>query len=634
MRELFTSGCLLLLCCIEGMIGEDHRTVLFHGRGRKNWALGKRTHQSSTFNLFFYSKHAVDGSLSNDGMTFFSCMHTKFERHPWWIVDLQVTIRVKEVYIMNRGDCCGKRLKHFHIDVHKGNFARLRLVGLCHYQSEPLKTGIAKNFRCPYDLIGQFVRLWIDSYDEALNVCEVEVYGSMYIHSNDPSDGSWALNMPAWQSTLENGYKAVDGNYNNMWVGDSCSHTRGGDKRPYWQVDLLQMLIITSVKLYNRKDCCGDRLHDFRIDVYARTNNKDPHKCNEQKGSPMGLSRKYKCFQDLLGRIVRVTKTKILGKHDVLTLCEVEVFGWKLVSDPEYLKSRDNFAIGQRVWQSAGTVSAKKAVDGNLHNNDAGGTCSLAESNSGGSTWWKVMVGTMYVEAILLVFRVDCCENQAPTLQVWVDRKVLCGRQREWYKKGAAVGYPCPPNTLGHYVLIMKGPGTFPHDFLALCEVEVYGNKEDKNWALGAKASVLYLTAGGKQVGQPHDAPQATDGDFSNSYSENVCPVHTGYYFFTLVVDLDASLYVDRVVYQTAVGHTFTMRKVNVWLVNTLLKFTNKHACNRVPGTTGAGQYVTVKCKGYRLDLLASRVMLKNTLRGQPMLICEVEVYGKFAYFV
>ncbi|XP_041364169.1 fucolectin-1-like [Gigantopelta aegis] len=105
MRELFTCGCLLLLCCIKGIIGED--PVLFHGRGRKNWALRRRTYVSTTYSHLFVSSNAVDGRLSNDAVKSHSCIHTTFERQPWWIVDLGKIIRVKEVYIMNRGDCCG-----------------------------------------------------------------------------------------------------------------------------------------------------------------------------------------------------------------------------------------------------------------------------------------------------------------------------------------------------------------------------------------------------------------------------------------------------------------------------------------------------------------------------------------------
>ncbi|XP_041361395.1 uncharacterized protein LOC121377464 isoform X1 [Gigantopelta aegis] len=418
MRELFTCGCLLLLCCIKEIIGVDPRSVLFHGRERENWAWAKPTCQSSTLGYsWFRSSHAVDGSLAND-VKFRSCTHTRVQTHAWWIVDLIETIRVKEVFIMNRGDCCGNRTRNFHIDVHKGNISALQLVGLCHYQSEPLKSGMAKSFRCPYELIGHFVRLWIDYGNVALSVCEIEVYGARY--RQYPRDGQWALNMPASQSTrlanvsnASNASNAVDGNYNNTFSAGSCSHTEYGDMKPWWQVDLLQMLIVTSVKLYNRGDLGEDRLHDFQIDVLAHANDTDPQKCNEQTGSPMGHSFKYKCLQHLLGRIVRVTKTIVNGNLDVLSLCEVEVYGNKLVSDPEYLKSRDNIALFYQQWQSAGPDTGARAVDGNMVNNAAAGSCSMATRDDRGSTWWKVHFGWLYIEAVLIVFRVDCCENQA-----------------------------------------------------------------------------------------------------------------------------------------------------------------------------------------------------------------------------
>ncbi|XP_041361397.1 uncharacterized protein LOC121377464 isoform X2 [Gigantopelta aegis] len=344
MRELFTCGCLLLLCCIKEIIGVDPRSVLFHGRERENWAWAKPTCQSSTLGYsWFRSSHAVDGSLAND-VKFRSCTHTRVQTHAWWIVDLIETIRVKEVFIMNRGDCCGNRTRNFHIDVHKGNISALQLVGLCHYQSEPLKSGMAKSFRCPYELIGHFVRLWIDYGNVALSVCEIEVYGARY--RQYPRDGQWALNMPASQSTrlanvsnASNASNAVDGNYNNTFSAGSCSHTEYGDMKPWWQVDLLQMLIVTSVKLYNRGD---------------------------------------------------------LG-----------------VSDPEYLKSRDNIALFYQQWQSAGPDTGARAVDGNMVNNAAAGSCSMATRDDRGSTWWKVHFGWLYIEAVLIVFRVDCCENQA-----------------------------------------------------------------------------------------------------------------------------------------------------------------------------------------------------------------------------
>lgn len=51
-------------------------------------------------------------------------------------------------------------------------------------------------------------------------------------------------------------YKAVDGNTNQSYIGNSCTHTelRYDSK---WEVDLGRESIIDHVVIYNRQDCCG-----------------------------------------------------------------------------------------------------------------------------------------------------------------------------------------------------------------------------------------------------------------------------------------------------------------------------------------------------------------------------------------
>lgn len=39
--------------------------------------------------------------------------------NPWWRVDLEQVEPVNEVYIVNRGDCCGEGLNSFEIRVGK-----------------------------------------------------------------------------------------------------------------------------------------------------------------------------------------------------------------------------------------------------------------------------------------------------------------------------------------------------------------------------------------------------------------------------------------------------------------------------------------------------------------------------------
>ena len=59
----------------------------------------------------------MDGNLDTNTAKRKSCTHTREQPNPWWGVDLGSSKRVAEVYILNRGDCCGDRLSSFEIRV-------------------------------------------------------------------------------------------------------------------------------------------------------------------------------------------------------------------------------------------------------------------------------------------------------------------------------------------------------------------------------------------------------------------------------------------------------------------------------------------------------------------------------------
>ena len=86
-----------------------------------NIALFKPTAQSSTYvanNQRLISSNAVDGGKK----THYSyCVHTgtTTTTNPWWRVDLGRVEPVAEVYILNRGDCCGTNLDGAEIRVGK-----------------------------------------------------------------------------------------------------------------------------------------------------------------------------------------------------------------------------------------------------------------------------------------------------------------------------------------------------------------------------------------------------------------------------------------------------------------------------------------------------------------------------------
>jgi hypothetical protein len=78
-----------------------------------------------------------------------------------------------------------------------------------------------------------------------------------------------ALGKPASQSSTTNGgnaSRANDGNTDGNWSKSSVTHTNS-TAQAWWQVDLGAIKKIGEVVLFNRTDCCADRLSNFEIKV-------------------------------------------------------------------------------------------------------------------------------------------------------------------------------------------------------------------------------------------------------------------------------------------------------------------------------------------------------------------------------
>jgi len=59
-----------------------------------------------------------------------------------------------------------------------------------------------------------------------------------------------------------------DGNTNGVYGGGSVTHTQS-EAGAWWQVDLGELRVLESIMLFNRIDCCGDRLDNFRVSVWV-----------------------------------------------------------------------------------------------------------------------------------------------------------------------------------------------------------------------------------------------------------------------------------------------------------------------------------------------------------------------------
>ena len=74
------------------------------------------------------------------------------------------------------------------------------------------------------------------------------------------------VGKPAAQKSTSYGAvasRAIDGVASSNFGDNSCTRTLT-ELDPWWRVDLLQEVNVYSVRIFNRGDCCGNRLSNFK----------------------------------------------------------------------------------------------------------------------------------------------------------------------------------------------------------------------------------------------------------------------------------------------------------------------------------------------------------------------------------
>ena len=127
-------------------------------------------------------------------------------------------------------------------------------------------------------------------------------------HGTTASQSSTAFGGAAW--------RAIDDNTDGNWANNSVSHTNF-DTNAWWQVDLGVPYPIGTVLVYNRTDCCSDRLSDFDVLVSSDGASWQPI------GGITGPAPTPSAFAtSTTGRFVRVQ----LRGTNYLHLAEVQVY--------------------------------------------------------------------------------------------------------------------------------------------------------------------------------------------------------------------------------------------------------------------------------------------------------------------
>jgi hypothetical protein len=189
-----------------------------------------------------------------------------------------------------------------------------------------------------------------------------------------------AVGKTATESSVLSGYptatasNAVDGNTDGKFYDGSVSHTNQ-EANPWWQVDLGASATVNSVVVWNRTDCCGDRLSDYWVfisntpfgstDSPATLQNRAGTWSSHQTTAP---NPSISIPAGFIGRYVRVQ----LSGSNFLSLAELQVMGtWAVL--PTYSIS------GQVVVSGTSTGLGGVAVT------LSGGTSATTTTDSGGN---------------------------------------------------------------------------------------------------------------------------------------------------------------------------------------------------------------------------------------------------------
>ncbi|MFT3766207.1 MAG: discoidin domain-containing protein [Minicystis sp.] len=357
--------------------GEESISEAREALDTSNLALGKPTSQSSVA-VDGVPARAVDGNTDgNWGAS--SVTHTNTEAQPWWKVDLGSVQPIGQVILHNRTDCCADRLSNFKVSVSDDGAA---------WQDYPY-AGTAPT-HLPFDVnrSARYVKVQLNGTN-ALSLAEVQVFR--------PGAQNLALGRTASQSSVAfDGApsRAVDGNTDGNWGASSVTHTNT-EAQPWWKVDLGSVQPIGTVMLFNRTDCCADRLGNFKVSV------SDDGNAWQDVTFPGTAPARMAFSFNRTGRYVKVQ----LNGTNALSLAEVQVFGPGVVP---------NLATGGVATQSSlyGPEGvAAKAIDGNTDGNWGGG--SITHTSNEWQPWWKVdLGGVQQIGQIILNNRTDCCSDR------------------------------------------------------------------------------------------------------------------------------------------------------------------------------------------------------------------------------
>lgn len=146
-----------------------------------------------------------------------------------------------------------------------------------------------------------------------------------------------AIGKPAMQSSSRlgnNAMSAVDGDKDGNYANNSVSHTEDS-VNPWWQVDLGQDYQINTITIWNRTDCCAERLQNLVV-LLATEKDKTWHEYGSiRSANPYGPRNGIRV--DDVARHIRIE----MRGTGILSMAEVEVIGIPASQIPQLTKPQN-----------------------------------------------------------------------------------------------------------------------------------------------------------------------------------------------------------------------------------------------------------------------------------------------------
>ena len=306
-----------------------------------NLAKGQMTGQSGIYAGNTNSaRHAVDGLILRSPLDWDARNESKttivaHEGKPWWEVVFETTKVVSRVVINN-------------IDNDRLNNARVLLLGEngqvlhVHYIVGMGAQNRGKRIELLSSIRG-VKKVRIENEANYLNFSEVEVYGAEDVNvafsKGAAQDGTWGCyDSVDWAlggaCQMFGPLKATDGNKSGYFQVNNrgLAHTQRGGS--WWNVNLGAAHQVSMVRLWRRQDCCLEQ-NQAKLNVILFDKNGSqvgpavevvPLASGEV--DPQGRRQVDVWFPDVPG-VRSVTVQRVGTETDILTLAEVEVFGFK-----------------------------------------------------------------------------------------------------------------------------------------------------------------------------------------------------------------------------------------------------------------------------------------------------------------